>query len=91
MDMIREKGGETIFVQGDVTKAEDAKRMVETAVSTYGKLDILHNNVGIGLGGSVVDTSEEDWDRVIITNLKGIFLVSKYAIPYMIKNGGIHN
>jgi len=88
VDMIREKGGETIFVQGDVTKAEDAKRMVETAVSTYGKLDILHNNVGIGLGGSVVDTSEEDWDRVIITNLKGIFLVCKYAIPHMIKNGG---
>ena len=86
--MIRENGGEAIFVQGDVTKAEDAKRMVETAVSTYGKLDILHNNVGIGLGGSVVDTSEEDWDRVIITNLKGIFLVSKYAIPHMIKNGG---
>jgi NAD(P)-dependent dehydrogenase (short-subunit alcohol dehydrogenase family) len=88
VDMIREKGGEAVFVQGDVTKAEDAKRMVETAVSTYGKLDILHNNVGIALGGSVVDTSEEDWDRVITTNLKGIFLVSKYAIPHMIKNGG---
>jgi len=88
VDMIRESGGEAIFVQGDVTKAEDAKRMVETAVSTYGKLGILHNNVGIGLGGSVVDTSEEDWDRVITTNLKGIFLVSKYAIPHMMKNGG---
>jgi len=88
VEMIREKGGEAIFVQGDVTKAEDAKRIVETAVSTYGKLDILINNVGIGLGASVVDTSEEDWDRVIIINLKGIFLVSKYAIPHMIKNRG---
>jgi len=88
VNMIQERGGDAIFVQGDVAKAEDAERMVETAVSTYGKLDILHNNVGIALGGNVVNTDEEDWDGVITTNLKGIFLVSKYAIPYMMKNGG---
>lgn len=76
VNMIRESGGNAVFVQGDVTKAEDAKWMVETTVSNYGKLDILHNNVGVGLGGSVVDTNEKDWDHVITTNLKGIFLVS---------------
>lgn len=88
VNMIRERDGNAVFVQGDVTKAEDAKSMVENTVSTYGRLDILLNNVGIALGGNVLYTDEEDWDSVIATNLKGIFLVSKYAIPHMIKNGG---
>jgi len=86
--MLEERGGEGIVVQGDLTKSEDAKRIVETAVSTYGKLDILHNVVGIAIPFGLLDTTEEDWDAVVTTNLKSIFLMSKYAVPHMIKGGG---
>jgi len=88
LKMIEEKGGEATVVQGDFTKSEEAKRVVETAVSTYGRLDILHNVIGIATPFGLLDTTEEDWDEVINTNLKGIFLMSKYAVPHMIKGGG---
>jgi len=86
--MVRERGGEGIVVQGDFTRSEDARRIVETAVSTYGKLDILHNVVGIATPFGILETSEEDWDAVVTTNLKSIFLMSKYTVPHMIRGGG---
>jgi len=86
--MIRKEGGEAAAIQGDATRSEDAKRMVDLAVEKYGKLDILVNVVGIASGLGILEVSEEEWDRVLATNLKSILLVSKHAAPVMIKGGG---
>ncbi|MDP3063482.1 MAG: glucose 1-dehydrogenase [Chloroflexota bacterium] len=78
--LARQAGGDAAFVHGDVSKAADAERMVAATVERYGALNVLHNNAAILLQGSVADLSEADWDRVLSVNLKGPFLVSKYAI-----------
>jgi len=87
--MIKGAGGEAIFVKTDVSKTEDVKKMVRAAVDTYGRLDILYNNAGIsGETASTVDCTEENFDKVIAVNLKGVWLGMKYAIPEMLKTGG---
>jgi len=87
--MIKEAGGEAIFIEVDVSKAADVERMVKTTVDTYGRIDILYNNAGItGTIAPTADLTEEDWDLVLDTNLKSVFLGSKYAIPIMINQGG---
>jgi len=87
--MIKEAGDEAIFIEVDVSKAADAERMIKTVVDTYGRIDILHNNAGTRHEFTPsADLNEEDWDRVINTNLKGVFLGSKYAIPMMLNQGG---
>ena len=87
--MIKDLGGEAVFVQVDVTKADEVKGMVEMAVATYGRLDFAHNNAGIeGIAGPCVACTEENWDRTININLKGVFLCCKYEIPEMLKAGG---
>ncbi|GIX49530.1 MAG: dehydrogenase [Candidatus Tectimicrobiota bacterium] len=86
--MIREEGGESLVCVADVTREAEARRVVATTVAHYGRLDILHNNVGFGLPGSVLEVSEADWDRIMAVNLKGILFCSKYAIPEMIRGGG---
>ncbi|MCI0784766.1 MAG: SDR family oxidoreductase [Chloroflexi bacterium] len=86
--MIREEGGDASVFQADVTKAADCRAMVEAAMERYGRLDILDNNVGISRRGTVVDTSEEDWDHIIAVNLKSMILASGAAIPRMIEGGG---
>jgi NAD(P)-dependent dehydrogenase (short-subunit alcohol dehydrogenase family) len=86
--IIREDGGEATFIQVDVSKAADAERMARATVETYGKLDILVNNAGIYMQADAVEMTEEDWDRILDVNLKGVFLCSKYCIPEMIKGGG---
>lgn len=85
---IREMGGEAILSVGDVGIAADAQRMVAKTVEVFGRLDILMNNAAIMAHGTVVDTPEEEWDRLLRINLKSVFLMSKYAIPEMIKGGG---
>ena len=85
---IRDQGGDAIFVQMDVLKAADAERMVSAAVDTFGRLDILINNVGVQVNKDVVDTTEDEWDFVLDTNLKSMFFTSKYAIPEMRKQSG---
>jgi meso-butanediol dehydrogenase/(S,S)-butanediol dehydrogenase/diacetyl reductase len=92
--LLKESGGQGIYIQGDVSKDADARRLVEETVKAYGRLNILVNNAGIVLPGRVDNMSEEDWDRTIAVNLKGVFLVSKYAIREMRKIGGgaiVHN
>ena len=84
---INGSGGEASFVRADVTDADDLRNLVEQTVKTYGKLDVLFNNAGMGGRGKVADESEEMWDRVIDVNLKSVFLGIKYAVPEMIKNG----
>lgn len=81
-------GGEGLFVRTDVSVAIDAERMVKTAIDAFGRLDILFNNAGVYARGTVVETDEELWERMMAVNVKGIFLCSKMAIPHMISNGG---
>jgi NAD(P)-dependent dehydrogenase (short-subunit alcohol dehydrogenase family) len=88
VSIIREDGGEATFVQVDVSKAADAERMARTAVETYGQIDILVNNAGIYVQANAVEMTEEDWDRILDVNLKGVFLCSKHCISEMIKGGG---
>ena len=80
--------GKVAFVQGDVSKAEDARGMVLQTVKKFGRIDVLFNNAGIYMEKLAEDTTEEEWDKLIDINLKGTFLVSKYAIPYMKKQRG---
>jgi NAD(P)-dependent dehydrogenase (short-subunit alcohol dehydrogenase family) len=84
----KEVGG--VAFAADVSKASDAEGMVKFAEETYGRLDIIFNNAGVFFDddGSVTETSEETWDRVININLKGVFLGCKYAIPALLRAGG---
>lgn len=86
---IRAVGGEASAVAADVSREEDARRMVEHAVATYGRVDVLYNNAGImpAADHSVVDTDVETWDRVMAVNVRGVFLGCKYAIPRMVEQG----
>ena len=85
---IQEAGGEALYLHLDVTSETDWSSAVETAVSRYGKLDILVNNAGITIRKNVEDTTEEDWDRIMAINAKGVFLGIKQAIPAMRRSGG---
>jgi len=88
VDLIKKEGGDAIFVQGDVSKPASVRMMADKTVEKYGKLNILVNNAGVESIGSVVDLTEENWDRVIDINLKGTFLCSKYCTPRIIEGGG---
>jgi len=87
-NLIHRAGGEAIFVETDVSKADDVERMVRTTIETFGQIDILFNNAAITLPASVVKASEEVWDRTMNIDLKGVFLPSKHAIPHIIAGGG---
>jgi NAD(P)-dependent dehydrogenase (short-subunit alcohol dehydrogenase family) len=94
LKVVKETGAQAVYIQGDVSTAVDAKRMVDETIKSFGRINILVNNAGIVLPGRVDNMSEEDWDKTIAVNLKGVFLVSKYAIPEMRKVGGgaiVHN
>jgi meso-butanediol dehydrogenase/(S,S)-butanediol dehydrogenase/diacetyl reductase len=82
------KGADAIAVAADVANSADAKRIVEVAVKRFGRLDVLVNNAGYGIAGSVVETDEAAWDALMAVNVRGVFLCSKYAIPAMKANGG---
>jgi len=84
---ILSSGGKAVFVRCDVRKAEECRRAVDKAVSSFGKLDILFNNAGVFYPHTVVDCSEQEWDEQLDINLKGTFLMSKYALPAMIRRG----
>ncbi|RSN76910.1 SDR family NAD(P)-dependent oxidoreductase [Candidatus Methanodesulfokora washburnensis] len=76
------------FYRCDVTSAEEVKETVNRVYGDFGRIDIVVNAAGIIIRKDAVETSEEEWDRVLNVNLKGPFLVSKYSIPYMIRGGG---
>ncbi len=84
----RQEGGQAVGVKVDVSKADEVQGLVDTALAHYGRLDILINNAGVTLFKGIEETSEADWDRIIDTNLKGVFLGCKYAIPAMRRSGG---
>lgn len=86
---IRDAGGEAIFVQGDVSVAADVERIVNTTVRKYGRLDVAFNNAGLlPVTANLVEQTEEDFDKIIDVDLKGVFLCMKYEIPVMLKQGG---
>lgn len=81
-------GGKAFAVVVDVTREAEVKAMVENAAASHGRLDILVNNAGYGFAGTVVTTSEKDWDALMAVNVKGVFFGCKYAIPIMERQGG---
>jgi NAD(P)-dependent dehydrogenase (short-subunit alcohol dehydrogenase family) len=86
--LIEKEGGQCQVYEADVSDSAQVQKMVEQCLKTYGRIDILHNNVGILELGGIVDTTEESWDRVVAVNLKSQFLTCKYVIPHMLANGG---
>jgi len=86
--MIAAAGGEATFVRTDVSKASEVAALIAKVVETYGRLDCAHNNAGVLALGTIVDCTEEEWDRVINVNLKGVWLCLKYEIPQMVAQGG---
>ncbi len=88
VDIIQSSGSEATFIEADVSKAEMVGNLIKGAVAKYGSLEVLFNNAGINLEKTVTDTSDEELDRVLGINLKGVFLCSKFAIPEMIQSGG---
>lgn len=80
---MRAKGAQVLTVQCDVSKEESVKSAVEEVLAQFGKIDILLNNAGVAVGGAVDTMSEEDWDRSMDINVKGIYLMCKYVVPQM--------
>ncbi len=77
-----------LALHADLGKAADCRTMIEATVDRFGRLDVLVNNAGYGILGTVPETSEEDWDALMNVNVKGVFLACKHAIPLMIRQGG---
>jgi len=94
VEEIARGGGEGLFVRCDVRFAQECRRTVEETLRAFGRLDILFNNAGVYYPHTVPDCSEAEWDLTLDINLKGAFLMSKYALPAMVAQGGgviIHN
>lgn len=88
-DTIKASGGQAVFAQTDVSQEDQIKRMVDTAIKAFGRLDCAFNNAGFG--NDMKPTAELDpsnWDKVHSVVLRGVFLSMKYEIPVMLKNGG---
>ncbi|MGD0118689.1 MAG: SDR family oxidoreductase [Candidatus Binatus sp.] len=92
--MIKDAGGEALFIEANVAIAKQVEAMVARTVETYGRMDCAFNNAGIegemghGAPINIADCSEENWARIIAINLTGVFLCMKYEIPQMLKHGG---
>jgi NAD(P)-dependent dehydrogenase (short-subunit alcohol dehydrogenase family) len=86
---IAKRGGDAIAIRADVSKSEDVKRMIDDTVAKFGGLNIMYNNAGIeGESNFMSNMTEDQFDRVIAINLRGVFLGMKYALPHLIKAGG---
>ena len=86
LNQIKSTGAEAIFIKCDVSKAEDVRMMVKKTIDTFGRLDYAFNNAGIeGIRGTTVDCTEENWDKTLAINLKGVWLCMKYQLPELLK------
>src|SRR5580698_3416521 len=89
IELARAAGGDGLFVKADVSKASEVDALIQKTVEKFGRLDMAFNNAGIeGVWAPIVRQSEEDWDRTIAVNLKGVWLCLKYEIRQMLKQGG---
>ena len=87
---IESAGGEALFIRTDVSRAAEVRDLIATATAAFGKLDILFNNAGIeGSVSLFEDADEEDFDRVLAVNLRGVFLGMKYGLPELVKTRGV--
>ena len=88
VDIITSEGGTAAAFTADVSHADQVEAMVAACLKTYGRIDVLDNNVGIAEMGNVVEVTEAEWDRVFAVNLKSAFLAMKHVIPVMERQGG---
>ncbi|WP_353713596.1 SDR family oxidoreductase [Arthrobacter sp. K5] len=86
-DVAAAAGAKALAVTVDVSDSASVRAMVQTVVDNFGGIDVLCNNAGFGFPGSVLEIDEDNWDRLMSVNLKGVFLCSKYAIPELAKTG----
>lgn len=86
--IIAGEGCECTAHKADVSKIAEVEALVRRCIEVYGRVDVLHNNVGIGILGGAVELSEADWDRVYGANLKSVFFTCKYVLPHMVDQGG---
>ncbi len=86
--MIEKTGNQALFRAGDVSNSAEMKALIDEAVKQFGGLDIVVNSAGVRTNGSITEITEEQWDRTISVNLKGVFVIARLAIPEMIKRGG---
>jgi NAD(P)-dependent dehydrogenase (short-subunit alcohol dehydrogenase family) len=89
VEIVRAAGGDCLFVKTDVSRASEVEALIQTTTERFGRLDIAFNNAGVeGVWAPITRQSEEDWDRTIDINLKGVWLSLKYEIRQMLKQGG---
>lgn len=93
VEQIRSEGGQALFIQADVTDPASVQKMVQTALTEFGRIDILFNNAGISGVGRLHEIEPEDWDKIMSVNVKGVYLPSKYVVTHMMerKSGVIIN
>ena len=85
---LKGQGHDPMLVVGDVTSSKDVKRIVSEVLGRFGRIDILFSNAGILVEGTVEEVPEEQWDRIMAVNVKGVFLMAKEVIPVMLRQGG---
>ena len=85
---MRQAGGQAFYQHADVRVSADIQQLIEDTVKRYGKLDVMVNNAAVAIPGKVAEISEEDWNRVLDTNLTSVWRGMRYAIPPMLHNGG---
>jgi len=88
VDLVGADGGEAAFFAADVTREDEVSAMVEAVMSRFGRIDVLVNNAGIINFGTVITADVDEWDTLMATNVRSVFLVSRYALPHMIAGGG---
>jgi NAD(P)-dependent dehydrogenase (short-subunit alcohol dehydrogenase family) len=85
---IKQSGGEALYIEADVVRAQDCRFSIDQAIEAFDRIDILFNNAGIAAQGTLENTSEADWDRTFEVNVKGVYLMTKSIIPVMRRQGG---
>jgi NAD(P)-dependent dehydrogenase (short-subunit alcohol dehydrogenase family) len=87
--LVEETGSRALAVVCDVRKADEVKAAVDKAVAAFGRIDVAFNNAGVEQPyGKIADVTEDDWDRIVAINLRGVFLCMRYVVPVMLKQGG---